>query len=121
MSGTERSPEPEVLVKLDSHLIKSNFFRVIHVDGAWGGISPNGRYIQMAVYSERVPIPQKQVQPVIDGHALGQPIASEGITKQGVVREIESVLTFDLVVARAIQEWLGQKIELLEKVESQTK
>jgi hypothetical protein len=31
---------------LDYHYIKSNFFRVIHVDGIVGSITPNGQGVQ---------------------------------------------------------------------------
>jgi hypothetical protein len=57
------------LTEIEFDFIKSNFFRVIHVDGAFGGLSPNG-FVHMALYSERRAIPTKVVHK-IEGAALG--------------------------------------------------
>ena len=38
--------------------IKSEYFRVIHADGALGGPTPQG-LVHMAFYSERPPIPRR--------------------------------------------------------------
>jgi hypothetical protein len=53
--------------RLPFHFRKSSLFRVIHADGAYGGISPNGN-IHFALYNERFPIPK---------------ITSRGFTKDG--------------------------------------
>ena len=39
------------------HYIKSNSFRVLHVDGSLGGITP-GRNIFVSLFSERGALPQ---------------------------------------------------------------
>ena len=66
--------------------IKSNGFRVIHVDGAIGSITPRG-LIHAALYSERMPIPQVVVHPVGPDGSLLPPVQQEG--RAGVVREVE--------------------------------
>lgn len=43
--------------------IKSNFFRVVHADGVTGGGTPNGS-IHLAFFSERGPIPQREVRSI---------------------------------------------------------
>lgn len=43
--------------KLNFHYIKSRHFRVIHADGAFGGVTAKG-YIHFAFYNERGAIPR---------------------------------------------------------------
>ena len=50
--------------ELPIHYVKSNFFRVVCADGAWGGFSPGGRLI-INFYNERAPIP------LVQTHAVG--------------------------------------------------
>jgi hypothetical protein len=98
--------------QLSFDFIKSNFFRTIHVDGAFGGIGPTARTINMAIYSERRPIPT-QVTHLVAGGELGAEVA--GLRKERIsyVRELEANLVFDLPTALAIQKWLRERIEQL--------
>jgi hypothetical protein len=65
----KRTPKPPKELVFD--YIKSNLFRVIPIDGAFGGLSPNGREIRMALFNERRPIPQKTIHPLTaDGTLL---------------------------------------------------
>jgi hypothetical protein len=41
--------------EIEFYFEKSHLFRVIHVDGAIGAISPGNRLIHMAVFNERAP------------------------------------------------------------------
>src|SRR5215217_3105251 len=95
------------------HYIKSNHFRVIHVDGAVGAMQPNGKGIHMAVYSDRVPVPVQQVYE-ISANQLGNQVST--IARQGVVREVEADLFMDLETAAVIAEWLRQRIEEMKKL-----
>ncbi len=71
------------------HYIKGQFFRTIHMDGAYGGITPHG-YIHAAVYSERRVLPQITEQPInLDG-SLGDERATQ--SKEHVTRELEADL-----------------------------
>src|SRR5437660_1297541 len=45
---------------VEFHYIKSPQFRVIHVDGAIGGSAPRGKLF-VNIFSERIPIPRRQV------------------------------------------------------------
>lgn len=94
---------------------KGQHFRMIHVDGAHGGLAPSGRYIHMALYSERRSIPKEQVFPFAqDGSLGGEPIRTQDIG--GVFREVEACAVMDVVVARAIHKWLGDRIDEYERV-----
>lgn len=107
--------------RLEFHYIKSSNFRVIHVDGAHGGVSPRQK-IQMAIFSERSPIPQftaHQVERKGSELKLGKEIAGAKISKQGVVREVEAELLMDVETAEAIRTWLGESIELARQIRGQ--
>lgn len=97
------------------HYIKSNFNRVIHVDGIWGGITPSLN-IQMAPFSERGPIPIQTTHEINPDGSVGKELAEEKITKDGIVREIEAVLVINTEVAQAMVDWLRQKIATVEKI-----
>ena len=63
--------------ELEFDFEKSNFFRVIHVDGVFGGISPGSNLLHMAIYNERQPLPKK-VFHKLDKGVLGQEISLLG-------------------------------------------
>lgn len=98
--------------KLNFHYIKSNAYRLVAIDGAYGGITPKGK-IFAAVYTERVPIPQTVSYEVI-GDNLGEEIVEERTGKRGLVREVEIGMMLDLPTAQAFHVWLGEKIESLQ-------
>jgi hypothetical protein len=99
------------------HYLKSRQFRVIHVDGAHGGPMPNGRGLNVALFSERGPLPQSTHHPVgPHGELLPEDLAAR-VTKQGAVREVEVMLAMDLSTAEAVHQWLGQQIEQLRDVQ----
>jgi hypothetical protein len=93
------------------HLIKGNFFRVIHVDGAVGGITPS-REIFLSLYNERAAIPQLVEQAISADGSLGQEISRDG--KDGIVREIEVGVMLNAQVAQGIAEWLLKQAQILE-------
>jgi hypothetical protein len=90
--------------------VKSNFFRVIHADGAWGGVSPFGD-IHIAFYSERAAIPDSSK--VIVSQKTGQ-VSEEHIATSELVREVESDVVVDLGTAIRIRAWLDDKIKGLQ-------
>ena len=93
--------------------IKSNQFRVIHVDGAHGGITPRGHSIQMALFSERAPIPKRETYKLEEGR-LGERIAKE--ERDAIIREVEVEALIDLETAKIIVEWLKGKIKQAENL-----
>lgn len=102
----------EMPSRVKFHFIKSPFFRVVHVDGVYGGITPHG-YIHMAVFNERSAIPQL-VEHELKDRQVGPEI--DRVSKEGIVREIESDLLFDVETARSLAGWLTSKIEEVEKI-----
>lgn len=89
--------------------IKSNHYRVIHADGAVGGSTPTG-YIQMDVWSQRRPIPDKVVHALEDGY-LGEEVSRE--SRAGIIREVEAGILLDVRAAIAMRDWIDRQIEEL--------
>ena len=96
--------------------IKGSFFRSLRADGAVGGVTPNGQ-IHMALYSERPAIPRRLVYEIQADGKLGKEVARE--SRQSIVREMDVDLFLTLSVAKSIHVWLGQRIEELERGNSE--
>jgi hypothetical protein len=106
--------------QLRFHYIKSASYRVVHVDGAHGGITPQGG-IFAGIFSERLPIPLSVVHALKDDGSLGDEIMAERKSRDGVVREVEVGLEMNLHIAEQIHEWLGKKIEQLKALQTAAK
>ena len=100
--------------------IKSNQFRVVNGDGAFGGLSPTGRDIHMAVYSERRAIPTKTVHPVTADGTLGPEFLSRRQVRSAFVRELEVDIVLDLPTAVTVLTWLTDKIQQCAKSQGVT-
>jgi hypothetical protein len=99
--------------EVEFDFIKSNFFRVIHADGAIGGLTTTG-LIHMALYNERRAIPTKVVHRIEDG-AIGAEILARRESRRAVVREVEIDVIFGIEQAVALHNWLGDKITRWQK------
>jgi hypothetical protein len=120
-SGIEPDPGPKVASKnplLRVHFLKSNFYRVVHADGAYGGISPQG-LIQIYLYSERAPLPTSIGYALSADGQVGPEIPEARESRDGLVREIEVGATMTLQTAIAVHQWLGNKIEQLKAAQKE--
>ncbi len=100
--------------KIRFHYIKSNYFRVVHVDGAHGGITPNGN-IFFSAYSQRAPIPQITTHKIEADGSVTEEIREERVGKDGIVREVEVGIMMDAATAESLHKWLGEKVKALMK------
>jgi hypothetical protein len=91
---------------------KGNFFRVIHADGAIGGLTPT-REIFMSLYSQRIAIPKVIEQSVSLEGQLGGEVRREG--KDGIFRELEIGVVLTPATARQIAQWLNQQATIAEQ------
>lgn len=108
-SGTEQKKR-----KIKIHYLKSNFFRVIHMDGVFGGLSPQGA-LSVGIYSERRPLPDLVIQELDEETGqLGKEV--KRVSKDGVLRELEANLIIDLEVARTFRDWLTRHLEQAEQL-----
>src|SRR5262245_36343231 len=95
--------------ELQFHFEKGSYFRVIHVDGAFGGISPGSQLLHMAVFNERQPLP-KSITHQMDHGKLGPEIMDKREGRSGIFREVEADLVMNVDTAIAIRAWLDEKI-----------
>lgn len=99
-SSDEQQPR-----KIKFDYIKSNFFRVIRVDGIWGGITPNAD-IQIAFWNERPAIPKQVVYEIMpDGDVIEN---IEG--REAIVREVEVSMILDIDTAEMLIDWLRDQV-----------
>ena len=104
--------------KLRIEYIKSNLFRVVHVDGAIGGTTPRLELF-INFYSERFPIPRVLTYEMSPEGAPAREIIEDRESKEGIIRESEVGLILDLAVATSLLQWLGEKVTELEKNRNQ--
>lgn len=98
--------------------IKSYQFRVIRVDGVHGGVTPRADAVQMALFSERRPIPQKEKYQ-IERERLGKRVEVQG--RKAIIREVEVEAIMNLDTAKRISDWLKDKIQAVEQLKSRQK
>jgi hypothetical protein len=95
--------------------IKGSSFRVLHVDGALGGITPRG-YIHFSVYSERPAIPQTTEHTLSPEGALSPATSVEG--KAGIVRELDADLIMSKLTATELRDFLSSRLGELDRLEA---
>lgn len=95
-----------------AHYQKSNFFRVIHADGCYGGPTPRG-LMSLAFYNERGAIPRVTSTPIVNGSPGKEEVVE---TKGGIVREIEIDVLMDFNSAVVFHTWLGNNLTMLKEL-----
>jgi hypothetical protein len=99
--------------RVEFRFLKSTAFRVIHVDGAWGGVTQRGD-IHMVLYSERPSIPDALFNELTPEGKIGAEIPEAAKGSEGIVREVEVDAIMTLNTAKALHIWLTNKISYLE-------
>ncbi|MGA3283423.1 MAG: hypothetical protein ABSD57_03045 [Verrucomicrobiota bacterium] len=94
------------------HYAKSNYFRVIHVDGMYGGPAPALGNMTMTVFSFRTPLPERTMN-----DASGNEIVRERVVKQGIENELECSLVMNLATAKIMHKWLDDAIKKTEAIQ----
>jgi hypothetical protein len=102
--------------ELNFEYIKSSHFRMIHVDGVIGAVTPS-KFVHAAVFSERNAIPQRVFQRVDADGKLGEVIEEKTVTRGGVVRELEAGLIMSPDAAKALGSWLLLRVHEIEQLE----
>ena len=92
------------------HNVKNSGYRQIHVDGAHGGITPNG-FINLNFYSQRGAIPAGTEFEINNRGDIGKPIKDIANSKKGIVREFEIGVYMDLATCESLKQFLELKIE----------
>lgn len=103
----------EILSEVRTRFIQSNLCRTIRMDGAWGGLTPQG-LIHMAIYNERWDGPTEGTVPIgPDGRNLAE-IPDE--VEPRVIREVEANIFMSLAAAVSLRDWLDRRITELEEL-----
>ena len=95
-----------------AHYVKSNYCRVIHADGAWGGLTPNMN-IHMALFSEHAPVPRSMTFRLEPSGLVSEQSAD---SEPGITREIDAEVILNLEVAKALRDWLDLRLRQAEEL-----
>lgn len=111
---SRRASEPGTEDNLQARFVSSNQSRLIHVDGAWGGITSHGK-IYIAFYSEHPPIPEA-IDYRVDRERGAVWEEHTHSPFPGIAREVEVEAIMDIGTARAVRDWLTERIERAEEL-----
>ena len=119
MPDAPGSPVPRVR-RFD--YLKSNFYRVVHVDGVVGGVAPGGNLV-ISMFNERTPIPQQvehaaQINAESNTATMGEEILEHRVSRDAIVREVEVGLVLDYRAAASLHAWLGGQLEKMKAIEA---
>lgn len=109
--NNNRDETPE-RVKLK--FVKSNLFRVIHVDSVWGALTLNGDGINMNLCSQRFPIPQQVVYELDQDGGFEKEISEERIQNDDIEWEVEISAMMDIETAKELIKWLQNMVQQAE-------
>jgi hypothetical protein len=103
----ESTPEVEVpLGETAFYVTKSNFYRVVHADGVFGGGTPTPGNIMMTFFNHRVAFPEKMVRDF-----NGNEVLSKREMKFGMEQEFEVSIVMNLDTAKIMLAWLTETIK----------
>ncbi|MBN1515613.1 hypothetical protein JXA32_03485 [Candidatus Sumerlaeota bacterium] len=114
-SSSKKAAPVNEPTKVRFDFIKSNLHREIFVEGATGGATPHGK-LQMSLFLERSVIPQQVVYKMSSDGELRDEIKEERVSREAVIRIIETTLIMDISTAKAIHKWMGTHINELERL-----
>lgn len=117
-SADEQAPSPDQVV---FYYEKSPLSRVIHADGAWGGPTAQGN-IYMALFSEHQGLPDTVMYAIDEEQNRLQEIeqASQELPRRWL-RQVEAEIIVSLSTARAVRDWLHDKITALERRQAEAR
>ena len=88
--------------------------RMQFAHGVWGGINPQGE-IEMNFYTESDKFPPYSERLLTPDGSFGHEIAPQDDTQKTVVRTINTRLVLNYHTARAVIDWLQEKVDALEQ------
>jgi hypothetical protein len=111
-AGTgQRSAEPQTVA---FEYIKSQLFRVVHADGAVGGVTPSGN-LHIAFFSERPAIPRMLVHQRNPDGTLGDLLPEQTVVRPGIIREMDFDVVIRPEVVDTLLNWLQDRKSDLKK------
>ncbi|MGA2714503.1 MAG: hypothetical protein ABSG41_15470 [Bryobacteraceae bacterium] len=92
-------------------------YRSVHAGGAYGGVLPSTE-IFLGIFSERTHFPESATVEINEETKQG---VEKVQIEKGIVREMEIGLIMNVHVAKAIRQWLDEKIAFVEQVTADPK
>ena len=105
--ATRKRPE-----RITFEFDRSPFFRVVHSNGVWGGITPR-QELSISFFSERWPTPRRVTHTLTEG-GLGPETKRDG--SSNILRECEVEVLMSMEDAVVLHGWIGEKIEQWRKI-----
>ena len=87
--------------------------RLQYAHGVWGGINPQGE-VEMNFYTESDKLPPYSERLIAADGSFGHEMAPYDDNLKVVSRRIHTKLIFNYHTARAVLEWLQDKVDVLE-------
>jgi hypothetical protein len=110
------SPEKiQTLQKVTFFYKESTQHRVVHVDGAFGNVTPQG-FIAVSFYSERAASLVEATHKLMDDGRTIDATPFEFTGKMGILRETDVTAVISPETAKNIVQWLLQRIAEAENV-----
>jgi hypothetical protein len=101
--------------------IFSEDYNPTYVNGAWGGVNPQGEIVAN-FYMERLALPNSQTQSINqDGKLSGVIESDPKDLNQSFVRFVKNGIIMNLQSAKSIHSWLGGLIEQCEEAQKNKK
>lgn len=112
------SNQPELPKKIRYKYVMDDSVRMSTAHGVWGGINPQGE-IELNFYEESDSLPQWSECLVAQDGSLGpEMMDEENLEVREVVRRINTRVLLNYNTARAVLEWLEDRVAALEMDES---
>ncbi len=90
--------------------------RLQYAHGVWGGINPQGE-VELNFYTESDKLPPYSERILAPDGSLGHEAAPLDESLKVVTRRIHTKLILNYYTARAVMEWLQDKVDILENEE----
>lgn len=119
MTQERRSRRRDTARQLETRLTKSPQCSSFHADGVWGGLTSKGQIV-IGFFTEQFAIPDRVVYELPDtipGNL--KELSRQGA--RGVTREIQTQVFMNVVQARAMHSWLGEKLAQAGQLEEATR
>ena len=100
--------------RISFDFVRSPFFRVVHANGAWGGITPH-QELSITIFSERRSLPRKVTHQVTSEGEIGPEISRDA--PDSIQRECEVEVLMSMSEAVSLHQWIGTKIEEWRKID----
>ena len=102
-------------VRVKFHYLKSGLYRVIHADGAWGGLTPDLQLF-FSFFNTRPPIPKILGFEISEEGMLSKELPEIKESKDGLVREVEVGVVMSPENVEALIAFLQERLKAVHEI-----